>query len=236
MADKYPNISPYAYCAWNPVKLVDPNGRDIWELTNDGKLNWVKVSKTETIKMGRKSIFSRNAIFGINNKEGTTINLKDADMSFGTNQELAEMYFEFFADNLGYEFSLLGFENSNEITEFEITTSLNKTGDSKGSQRALNLSVDNKLKIHVHNHPDNIITPSSPNNKTGAGDDLTFWGEVSKSSSDCRFYIYTREKGGCYVPYDAKGNASAAVPSAYHKPQYGRKQNENGFLASSPLK
>ena len=29
MADKYPNISPYAYCAWNPVKLVDPNGDTI---------------------------------------------------------------------------------------------------------------------------------------------------------------------------------------------------------------
>ena len=29
MADKYPSISPYAYCAWNPVKLVDPDGRDI---------------------------------------------------------------------------------------------------------------------------------------------------------------------------------------------------------------
>ena len=28
MADKYPNISPYAYCAWNPVKLVDPDGED----------------------------------------------------------------------------------------------------------------------------------------------------------------------------------------------------------------
>ncbi|MBQ3946297.1 MAG: RHS repeat-associated core domain-containing protein, partial [Alphaproteobacteria bacterium] len=26
MAAKYPNISPYAYCVWNPVKLVDPNG------------------------------------------------------------------------------------------------------------------------------------------------------------------------------------------------------------------
>ena len=26
MANKYPNISPYAYCAWNPMKLVDPNG------------------------------------------------------------------------------------------------------------------------------------------------------------------------------------------------------------------
>jgi len=29
MADKYPNISPYAYCAWNPIKLVDPDGRKI---------------------------------------------------------------------------------------------------------------------------------------------------------------------------------------------------------------
>ena len=29
MSDKYPSLSPYAYCAWNPVKLVDPNGMDI---------------------------------------------------------------------------------------------------------------------------------------------------------------------------------------------------------------
>ncbi len=30
MADKYPGISPYAYCAWNPVKLVDPDGEEIY--------------------------------------------------------------------------------------------------------------------------------------------------------------------------------------------------------------
>ena len=29
MAGKYPSISPYAYCVWNPVKLVDPDGRDV---------------------------------------------------------------------------------------------------------------------------------------------------------------------------------------------------------------
>ena len=28
MMDKYPSISPYAYCTWNPVRLVDPDGRD----------------------------------------------------------------------------------------------------------------------------------------------------------------------------------------------------------------
>ena len=31
MMDKYPSISPYAYCMWNPVKLVDPDGREIDE-------------------------------------------------------------------------------------------------------------------------------------------------------------------------------------------------------------
>ena len=27
MADKYPSLSPYAYCGWNPIRLVDPDGR-----------------------------------------------------------------------------------------------------------------------------------------------------------------------------------------------------------------
>ena len=28
MADKYPSISPYAYCAWNPITIIDPDGQD----------------------------------------------------------------------------------------------------------------------------------------------------------------------------------------------------------------
>lgn len=29
LADKYPGISPYAYCAWNPIKYVDPDGNRV---------------------------------------------------------------------------------------------------------------------------------------------------------------------------------------------------------------
>ena len=43
MSDKYPSLSPYTYCADNPVKLVDPNGEEI---------DWV-----ERTKYGRKEIY-----------------------------------------------------------------------------------------------------------------------------------------------------------------------------------
>lgn len=29
LANKYPNISPYAYCHWNPMKYVDPDGNEV---------------------------------------------------------------------------------------------------------------------------------------------------------------------------------------------------------------
>ena len=31
-------MSPYVYCANNPVRLVDPDGRDIWELDECGNI------------------------------------------------------------------------------------------------------------------------------------------------------------------------------------------------------
>ena len=34
LAEKYPNISPYAYCNGNPVRYIDPNGMDIYVFDN----------------------------------------------------------------------------------------------------------------------------------------------------------------------------------------------------------
>ena len=38
MSDKYASLSPYVYCANNPVKLVDPDGEEVIEDKPPGKL------------------------------------------------------------------------------------------------------------------------------------------------------------------------------------------------------
>ena len=93
MADKYPSISPYAYCAWNPVKLVDPDGNeaidnDDWYKDEKGRLKWdPSVTKETTLKNGEE--YLGETVLLTNNK-GKTI-YGDAQGSLHTSVSLAEV-------------------------------------------------------------------------------------------------------------------------------------------------
>ena len=99
LADKYPSISPYAYCAWNPIKLVDPDGKD-WYKTEDGSIKYTTQYNSsmgknlgKTYNDGRYyySLFGdkiRNKVknekgeWVINPKKEITKNIDDAMMSY----------------------------------------------------------------------------------------------------------------------------------------------------------
>ncbi len=85
MSDKYPSISPYAYCAWNPVKLVDPNGdscvfmdeaakntfdkvysniiNELNRMEKKGKIGGVNYQKIKSMKDCFDGVINSNTVF-----------------------------------------------------------------------------------------------------------------------------------------------------------------------------
>jgi RHS repeat-associated protein len=60
MADKYPNISPYNYCHWNPVRLIDPNGLEAGDPTDFGVKNNGEVVRIGEINNEPDRLFAIN--------------------------------------------------------------------------------------------------------------------------------------------------------------------------------
>jgi RHS repeat-associated protein len=49
MSDKYPMLSPYAYCANNPIILIDPDGRDTIDIVKNDDGKW-SISNIQIVK------------------------------------------------------------------------------------------------------------------------------------------------------------------------------------------
>ena len=164
MADKYPGISPYAYCAWNPVKLVDPEGMDVWEISKNGSLRWMYESEKDTIKAPDGSFVevSDGVLFrGSDGRRGRDYSQEYGHygLSFNSNKENAFEVFEFLADHSEIEYSLFEVDNGLYST-FMLTTSFQEKGDSWGCKRAQDYLNNNQLITHVHSHPSGSLQPS----------------------------------------------------------------------------
>ena len=166
MSDKYPSSSPYVYCAWNPVKLVDPDGRDVYVLTSDGHLRRSeKMTKecedykdNDVIYAQSTGEFSKKFKEGYlrDMKCGTQSGKKGSYLILGDNRQDNVDIFKFCAENAETEFSLMEFKMEDGIrtllttSHHERTPSSEYVSDEYGSAYAkANVCY---LISHIHNH------------------------------------------------------------------------------------
>ena len=181
MSDKYPSLSPYVYCADNPIKLVDPNGEDIWEIDENGKLTWKErndeVDILHATKTRQSMEFKVGTIKEIIPAKGEAMHPDDGVFMFDynyldiDNDELADCFFEFVAENTDVEWSHTKYsENGNRIAT---TTNMPyELADPTGMKITYDFIKDG-IKVRESNHSHPFIEGRNINPKPSGGDDLS---------------------------------------------------------------
>jgi RHS repeat-associated protein len=144
MMDKYPSISPYAYCMWNPIKLVDHVGRDV-HITGDDD------AKTEAVRQIQQK--SKNMIFSID---------KNGKLTYeGKAKTRREKYMEKIIKNENIHVNLSAQDHSNNNGEkFDIGgfggSRLSEDGNSVNTYQCINI-VKSQKQDRICNNPGNMI-------------------------------------------------------------------------------
>ena len=168
MAEKYFSISPYTYCAADPVNLVDPEGMDIWEVDNTGRIvshkkstdsdTFYIVNQDKNGSIIRKTDNDGHEIsISFNYKTITEGSLSLTSPLHVNNNYNGEELFKFLADNTNVEIGLVTtieagsyLETENNVANIKIDVLAYRL-DKKG------LTIDSV----IHSHPANTIPSGS---------------------------------------------------------------------------
>jgi len=226
LAGKYPHQSPYSYCGWRPINVIDPDGRDEWEINGKGETTkHIKTTAHDAFYMvdkdgkrieGKSKEFAYGTVKANNtptvNVRGNPTKLNIFDIKGDDN---AKATFEFFSENTTVEWTHAKTGNiEGENGSNMVGTSHEETSTAVGSYLR---SKKYTLREVNHNHNNGNLSPSALFDKNNEliGGDLYNRELYLKENPNVKLNIYSKGKG--YRSYTTFEDIIKFYPPIFNK-------------------
>ena len=169
MSAKYPSLSPYVYCANNPIKLVDSNGED-YEVVVDHEKKIITICAVYFTKNENKEIVQGGLDYW-NNQSGN-FSLKQNGKQYTINFELTLAEGDFVSDDDARIAATLGYGQATNHIEFS------NVANQKGA-------INNGNLIQLHPEKSTTRTLHHEIGHSLGMFDTSFDNNVMKSGGEC---------------------------------------------------